>query len=194
MSVPFTTLQYHLRYLEKRELVNAKEDGKYTRYFVSAKFGRKEKDIVNLLHKKVPRGIIFYLLPMVVSSRHEFSTSFGKHPTTVEFHLKKMQKMGVIKQVKPEFGVIKFDYKPYELEFIQEGNEILYALTDPYMVFDLLIVHKKNLLEDPEFREMFEYIEYMITTGVPERMSNTRDAIDACFYVFWDIFPPSFMA
>ena len=31
LEIPFSTLQYHLRFLEKRELVKAKDDGKYIR-------------------------------------------------------------------------------------------------------------------------------------------------------------------
>jgi len=194
LSVPFTTLQYHLRYLEKRELVKVKTDGKYSRYFVSSEFGRKEKDIVNLLHKKTPSMIIFYLLTFVVSSQAELSKSLDKHPTTIEFHLKKMEKNGIIRQVKSEYGVIKFDFKPYELEHIQEGNEIIYSLEDPYRIIDLLITYKKNLLEDLEFREMFEYIDYMVSTGVPDKMTSPRKAIDAVEDLFWKIFPPFFRA
>jgi predicted transcriptional regulator len=194
LSVPFTTLQYHLRYLEKRELVKAKADGKYMRYYVSFQFGRKEKDILNILRKKTPRSIVFYLLPFVVCSQSELSKSLEKHPTTIEFHLNKMEKMGIIKQVKSEYGIIKLDFKPYEIEHAQEGNEILYSLTDPYLVIDLLIANKKNLLDDDTFRQMLEYIDYMVSTGVPEKMSSPRKSIDKLFDVFRDLFPPSFKA
>ena len=194
LKVPFTTLQYHLRSLEKRELVKIRIDGKYRRYYVSFMIGRKEKDIISLLHKKTPRSIIFYLLPMIVCSQIELSKSLEKHPTTIEFHLKKMEKMGVLKQVKSEYGVIKLDFKPYEIEHSQEGNEILYCFTDPYMVYDLLIAYKKNLLDDPEFRQMFDYIEYMVSTGVPDKMNSPRDAIDALNDLIWKLFPPPFSA
>jgi predicted transcriptional regulator len=194
LHVPFTTLQYHLRYLEKRELVKGKPDGKYTRYYVSFQFGRKEKDILTILRKKTPRSIIFYLLAFVVSSQIELSKSLKKHPTTIEFHLKKMETMGIIKQVKSEYGVIKLDFKPYEIEHIQEGNEIIYVLTDPYLILDLLIAHKKSLLDDDVFHQMFNYIDYMVSTGVPDKMASPRKAIDEIYELFWKLFPPFFKA
>ena len=130
----------------------------------------------------------------MVSSQIELSKSLKKHPTTIEFHLKKMETMGIIKQVKSEYGVIKLDFKPYEIEHIQEGNEILYVLVDPYLILDLLIAHKKSLLDDDVFHQMFNYIDYMVSTGVPDKMASPRKAIDEIYEVFWKLFPPSFRA
>ena len=194
LDVPFTTLQYHLRYLEKRELVKSKDDGKYTRYFVSSSFGRNEKNIVNLLHKKTPRSVIFYLLTFVVGSQAELSKSLEKHPTTIEFHLKKMEKMGVITQVKGEYGVIKLDFKPFEIERLTESNEVLYRLEDPYMIYHLLMNHKEKLLEDEDFKQMFDYIDYMVKTGIPEKVTSPKDGVEAVYEVFCEMFPLPFRA
>jgi len=186
-------LKYHLRYLEKRELVKVRDDGKYTRYYDSYRFGRKQKDVLNLLHKKTPRSIIIYLLAMIVCSQVELSKSLRKHPTTIEFHLKKMEKTGVIKQVKSEYGVIKLDFKPFEIEHFQEGNEIIYSFVDPYLIYDLLITNKKILLDDEIYRQMFEYIEYIVKDGVPEKISSPRDAIDIVYDLILELFPPPFL-
>lgn len=194
LNFSFSTLQYHLRYLEKRELVKARIDGKYTRYFISSKFGRKEKDVINLLQNKTTRSIILYLLSMVVCSQIELSKSLNKHPTTIEYHLDKMEKMNVIKKTKSEYGVVKLDFKPYEVEHVQEGNEILYIFEDPYMIYDLLVTYKENVLEDKLFRQMFDYIEYCVSTGVPDKMASPRDAIDVIESVFWELFPLPFRA
>jgi len=192
LEIPFSTLQYHLRFLEKRELVKAKDDGKYIRYYIYSKFGRKEKDVVDLIRNKTTRSMIFYFLTFIVCSQAEMSKSIEKHPTTIEFHLKKMEKMGIIKQVKSEYGVVKLDFKPYEVEHIQEGNEIIYCLVDPYLIYDLLVIHKENVLDDEEFRQMFEYIEFGVETGIPDKISSPRDAVDTLIKLFWDMFPPSF--
>jgi DNA-binding MarR family transcriptional regulator len=194
LEIPFTTLQYHLRYLEKRELIRGKEDSKYTRYYVSYQFGRKEKDILDLIRKKTPCSIIFYILIFVVASQSDLSKNLCKHKTTIEFHLKKMEKLGILKQVKSEYGVIKFPYKPYMLEHTQVGNEILYALSDPYIILDLLITNKESLLDDDVFRQMVDYINYMVSTGVPDTMASPRDAEDKLADFFWALFPPFFRA
>lgn len=192
LEIPFSTLQYHLRFLEKRELVKAKDDGKYIRYYIYSKFGRKEKDVVDLIRKKTTRSMIFYFLTFIVCSQVEISKSIEKHPTTIEFHLKKMEKMGIIKQVKSEYGIVKLDFRPYEVEHIQEGNEIIYCLVDPYLIYDLLVIHKENVLDDEEFRQMFEYISFGVETGVPNQISSPRDAVDVLIKLFWDMFPPPF--
>lgn len=194
LKVPFTTLQYHLRYLEKRELIKGKDDGKYTRFYVSYSFGRKEKEILDLFRKKTPCSIVFYLLTFVVCSQIELSKSLKKHPTTIEFHLKKMEKIGIIKQVKSEYGLIKFDFKPYEIEHIQEGNEVLYSFVDPYLILDLLTTHKKSLLDDETFQDMLNYINFMVSTGVPEKISSPRKSVDELANLFWKMFPPPFIA
>ena len=80
------------------------------------------------------------------------------------------------------------------LEHIQEGNEVLYSLCDPYMIYDLLITYKKSLLDDEVFQQMFDYISYMISTGVPDKMASPRKAIDEIFDLFLKIFPPTFRA
>ena len=194
LQIPFSTLQYHLRYLEKRELIIGKNDGKYTRYYSRFQFGKKEKEIVNILRKKTTRSIVFYLLAFVVCSQAELSKSLEKHPTTIKFHVNNMEKNFILKRVKSEYGIIKFDYKPYELEHMQEGNEILYALNDPYLIYNILITNRKSLLEDDMFQHMLDYINYMISTGVPDKMASPRKAIDVLVDLFWDLFPPSFMA
>jgi len=194
LEIPFTTLQYHLRFLEKRELVKAKEDGNYTRYYVSFKFGRKEKEVVDLLRKKTTRSIIFYFLSFIVCSQIEISKSLEKHPTTIEFHLRKLEKMGIIKPVKSEYGVIKLDFIPYEVERIPDGSEKIYSLVDPYFIYDLLVIHKDSILEGEEFKGIFEYIDYYVQEGIPEKMISPRDAIDVLANIFWNMFPPSFKA
>ena len=194
LDIPFTTLQYHLRFLEKRELVKVKEDGKYSRYYVSFKFGRKEKEVVDLLRKKTTRSIIFYFLSFIVCSQIEISKSLEKHPTTIEFHLRKMEKMGIIKKVKSKYGIVKLDFRPYEIEHIPEGNEKIYCLVDPYFIYDLLVIHKESVLDEEEFRNFFDYIAFYVEEGIPEKMVSPRDAIDILANIFWSMFPPSFKA
>jgi len=62
MNISLSTLDYHLHYLEKREMIVSRKDGRYTRYFVSFKVGAQDKKIIAILRQKTPRSIVLFLL------------------------------------------------------------------------------------------------------------------------------------
>jgi hypothetical protein len=105
-----------------------------------------------------------------------------------------MEEKNIIKQLKSEDGVIKLNFKPYEVEHLQQGNEIIYSLVDPYLIYHLLITYKKSLLNDKILRNAFDYVNYMVSTGVPEKIISPRKAIDEVVDIFSYIFPLPFRA
>lgn len=62
MNIPFSTLRYHLKYLEKQNLLSLKNfEGNY-KYFVNYKINQKEKELLNILRKEIPRRIILCII------------------------------------------------------------------------------------------------------------------------------------
>ena len=97
MTIPKSTLKYHLKYLYKKGLITTKSEKRYKRYYIINKLGTKEKEILNLLRQKVTRDILLYLMFYIVSSEIELSKVLEKHPATIDFHLKKIKNLGIIK-------------------------------------------------------------------------------------------------
>jgi predicted transcriptional regulator len=170
LHMPLTTVKYHLHVLQKRELIKEKTEGRYHRYYVTHKIGAQEKKLINLLREDIPRTIILYLMICYWSTQIDISKSLKKHPTTIEFHLKKLMDLGLIQQVKPVDGKIYRDEKPRIIECETIGREKVYMLKNPQQIYDLLITYKHSIIEDIISEHIFEWINYFQTKGHPKKI------------------------
>jgi DNA-binding MarR family transcriptional regulator len=193
LNVPFTSLKYHLNYLEKKGLIISRYDGKYSRYFISLEIGEKEKRILNCLRKRTTLHIILWFFIAVQCSQKDISRFLEKHPTTISFHLRKMIQAGIIEQVSIEKGIIHNDTPPITINRPQVSSEKIYVLQDPWMIYDLLIKNKENLSDKEVVTVIIEYVAFIISEGIPKQIQNredTKESILNSFYGFF--FPPSF--
>ena len=90
LGMSLSTLDYHLHYLEKREMLSSKKDGRYTRYFVSRKMGVQDKQTISLLRQATPRNIVLFLLLHPRALHKEVCQEIKKSPSTISFHIKKL--------------------------------------------------------------------------------------------------------
>jgi len=141
LNISFTTLNHHLNYLKKHDLLKAKSDERYTRYYVTGKVGSKDKNLLNVMRHTVPRNIIllFFLYPLrnfsqieIVRFAKKWKTHWtkigyhlNKHPTTIAYHLEKLLKMNII-------------------ESYTTGNETRYKLKDIDIIYNFLITYEKS--------------------------------------------------
>ena len=128
LEMPLSTLVYHLHYLEKRDLIMAKEDGRYTRYYPTKKIGARAKEIMSLLRQKMPRRIIMFLLLHPNAYHREICEEVDLAPSTTSFHLKKLVETNIAKKV-------------------TIGKETMYVINEPETVSDLLITYKESFLD-----------------------------------------------
>ena len=109
-------VDYHLLYLEKRELVYSLQDGLYKRYFPKDSFGEgkrrdlvsaPDKRIVSLLRRQMPFRITLLLLKNGPMAHGRIAEDVRKSPSTVSHHLGKLMKTGVVSknEGKPEFAI-----------------------------------------------------------------------------------------
>jgi len=193
MNVPFTSLKYHLTYLEKKGLVISREDGKYNRYFISQEISEKEKRILNCFRKKTTLYIILWFFIAIQCSQKDLSRFLEKHPTTISFHLRNMKHVGIIEQVPIDNGIIYKNSLPHIIKRPQISSEKIYVLTDPWMIYDLLIKHKENLPEKEIVTGIIEYVEFHISDGIPKQIQNREETINSVVKAFRGVFfPPSF--
>jgi len=193
MNVPFTSLKYHLIYLEKKGFIISREDGKYNRYFISQEIGEKEKKILNCFRKRTMLYIILWFFIAVQCSQKDLSRYLEKHPATISFHLRNMMCAGIIEQVPINGGVINKNSLPNIIKRPQVSSEKIYVLTDPWMIYDLLFKHKENLSEKEIVMGIIEYIEFHISDGIPKQIQNREETIESVVNTLRGFFfPPSF--
>ena len=193
LNVPFTSLKYHLNYLEKKGFIISRDDGKYSRYFISLEIGEKEKRILNCLRKRTTLHIILWFFIAVQCSQKDISRFLEKHPTTISFHLRKMIQAGIIEQVSIDKGVIYNDVPPITINRPQVSSEKIYVLQDPWMIYDLLIKNKENLSDKEVVIGIIEYVAFIISEGIPKQIQNREDTKESILNTFYGFFfPPTF--
>jgi hypothetical protein len=104
-----------------------------------------------------------------------------------------MIQAGIIEQVLIDKGVIYNDTPPITINRPQVSSEKIYVLQDPWMIYDLLIKNKENLGDKEVVTVIIEYVEFIISEGIPKQIQNredTKESILNTFYRFF--FPPSF--
>jgi DNA-binding MarR family transcriptional regulator len=61
-DIPFSTMKYHLSYLQKKEFINSRKEEGHTRFYVIEKVNDKHNKILSMLRGEISNKIILYLL------------------------------------------------------------------------------------------------------------------------------------
>jgi DNA-binding transcriptional ArsR family regulator len=193
LDMPITTLDYHLNHFRKRGLISIRTSDNYKRFYVKDKVGVKEKEIFNVLRQAVPRNIVLYLMFGYACSKMDLCKELDKHPSTIDFHLKKLVKLDIIKKADIKNNMIKMPKGIIKYE--RTSNEIVYIFKDMgifYNLYDLLIVYKGSLPE----KQLFNYFLKEGKAHLSKRkrspynnVNSPDDAIDTVVKLFNDIFP-----
>jgi len=192
LDIPFSTLKYHLNYLEKNELIISEVDDKYNRYFISQTIGNKEKKILNFLRKRATLHIVIWFIIAVQCSQKDMGRFLGKHPATISFHLRKMKNAGIIEEVTISNGVISKEELPRTIERPKVSSEKIYVLKDHWMIYNLLKKYKDKLQDNEIVSGIIDYVEFYISEGIPKQIQNREDTISSVDNIFFKMFPPSF--
>jgi len=115
LNIPRTTLIHHLKYLKKHDLIFLKFSGGYTRCWPTNKMGIKEKEMLGVLRQEIPRNILIIIYFKTGQSQDEISKELCKHPSTINFHLKKLKELDLIDEAPVENGKLHRLRKGYEL-------------------------------------------------------------------------------
>jgi len=129
LDIPMGVVEYHLNYLLKKEMIVARMEGRYKRYYAEGKLGSRDKRVLAFLRQEIPRNILMELL-MEPGLRHkELRKRLDISGSTLTFHLKKMIKKGVIE----ERG---------------KGRSKTYHVQDPDAVSRSLLQYKGSFMDD----------------------------------------------
>ena len=194
IDIPFSTLYYHLNFLRKRGILKARSEGRYNRYYVTNKIGNREKNILNLLRQDTPRAIILLLLAYVGCSQTEISENLEKDPATISFHLKKLESIDVVERVTVSNGLIHKESISLVIKRAKLGNESIYMLKYPDVIYDLLVIYQDNLFDKINVNLVIDYMNRFLSDGVPQEIQSPKSSIDSIAKVIFRLFPPPFCA
>jgi predicted transcriptional regulator len=138
ISIPLTV--YHLRYLEKQELlISIKEEG-YKRYYKKEQLDPQLKKILSILRQETPFGIVLFLLKNPYSHHKEIIKNFDIAPSTLSYHLKKLTEKEIItEKVKGDIrGYVVANEKEIIKLIIQyKPSKVLKRFKDAWMDFSV---------------------------------------------------------
>lgn len=105
LELSITLADYHLRFLEKHELVSHSMDGEFKRFYPRSVFGDAsavpaledaDKRLLAFLRQRVPRSVLLRLLEVEQSFHRDLLEAAQVSPSTLSHHLRKMVQGGVL--------------------------------------------------------------------------------------------------
>jgi len=209
LNIPKSTLIYHINYLKKIGIIKEKIEGKSKRIFITDKIGKKDKEILLLLRKKIPRRIFLYLIFSCAFSQSDLCKELELDPATVHYHINKLIKMGVIEEAKIKDGCV-FPFKSsihidWYIKRKPIGSEKFYIRKNQQIIDDtyrVLITHKSSL-SDEEIIDSYMDLLYEIKIFV-EKLKKDGKKISKKFpdineklfsyldFIYEELFRPPF--
>jgi predicted transcriptional regulator len=127
LDIPLASLQYHLNYLARRNIIIEEKAEHYTRYYCSP-LDPEDKKILSVLRHKRLREIIL-IISVSQKAKYQFLVETLKMPTsTVSFYLKCLLENGIIERTKV-------------------GYENIYTIKDDDRIAKILIAYQSTLLD-----------------------------------------------
>ncbi len=196
MNIPKTTLDYHINFLLKSNILSVKDDGNYKRFFISGKVGSKDKVILGFLRQEVPFKILISFLFPGFCSEMEISKDLKLAYSTVHFHITKLIENEIIRPAEGKDGrfISALDHKPYVIKQ-SVGREKFYTFKDQKTLEDIkriLITHKKNLLDpkliyvynefNKEWDKVYEIKNFKKFFGFKKTIDNFMENLEDIFF------------
>jgi len=124
------SLQYHLDYLVKKNLIKIEKRGKFTRYYTSGgpQLGESQATM-SLLRQESLRKIVIFLLTNRRVNNTKIADALGLSPSTVSWHLEKLTTAGIIEKKR-------------------KGRKIFYKLVNPDEAANLLRIYKRSFFDE----------------------------------------------
>ncbi|MCK4718433.1 MAG: transcriptional regulator [Thermoplasmata archaeon] len=121
-------LEYHLHYLEGKEVVVAKEDRYYKRYYPT-NLDARDKRLLSSIRQKNPRRIVLFLLLNSSATHKAIMERLSFKPSTLSLYLEDLvKKKTLIKE--------------------KRGRENMYCIAEPDRAERVLLAYKRSLLDE----------------------------------------------
>ncbi|WMW26272.1 winged helix-turn-helix transcriptional regulator [Methanolobus sediminis] len=140
LGIAVGSLQYHLHYMQKKNIISAQKDEQFLRYFVRDKeLSENDRLVMSFLRKKACRHILITLMENPDLNNKDISSAIGLSPSTVSWHLNKLVASGVVNK-------------------IINGRESNFEVINPEEITELIITYKSSFFDRmlDNFIEMWE--------------------------------------
>lgn len=129
LEMPLGTLEYHLRQLEKHDLVATRDDGRFKAYFPTEGMDRRDRDYLYYLRQEMPRHLALEIAHKPGIGFQELKEKVPVSGSTVSFHLKKLVEAGLIEDEKV-------------------GRQKIYRAIEPGRIQRIVVKYRKSFADD----------------------------------------------
>jgi predicted transcriptional regulator len=127
LDIPLASLQYHLNYMARRNIIVEEKAEHYTRYYCSP-LDPEDKKILSVLRQKRIREIVLIIL-VSKKAKYRFLVEELKLPTsTVSFYIKTLIDNNIVERTKV-------------------GYENVYTIKNEDKIAKILVAYKSSLLD-----------------------------------------------
>jgi predicted transcriptional regulator len=127
MGIPLTSLQYHLNYMARRNVILEEKSEHYTRYYCKP-LESGDKKILSVLRQRRLREIVMMILVGKKAKYRFIVETLKLPPSTISFYLKHLLDNQIIVRTKI-------------------GYENVYTLTDEDRIVKILIAYQSSFLD-----------------------------------------------
>jgi predicted transcriptional regulator len=177
LKIPIGTLNYHLRFLERKILLRSEIEGSYTRYYVGNKIGTAEKEVLKLIRNNISRRILFISFIYDEIYIEEISRALDKPLSTIDFHLQKLRDT-----------IVMGSYN--------QKRRVVYFVKNRDYVYNMLIKYEDSFLDDPLYNPFILFInDSDLKNFLPlKNTHNYSKSVEDIWDRFFEIFPVPFRA
>jgi predicted transcriptional regulator len=140
LDMHYSTLRYHLDYLEEKGVIVSQMENNLKIYFASGKLSADEKRLTTLLQQKRFRDIILVVIDEPGSTSSQISDRLSAKPTTISKYMNILEDRGVLYHVKT-------------------GREKRYFINDEKSIIALLMTYKKSFWDSFVNNVLVLYLE-----------------------------------
>lgn len=142
LDMPMGQLEYHLLYLEKRGLLESKEDRYYKRFYPS-RMSATDRRVLSAIRQEKPRQIVLIVLQDPGVDHRTIQEGMGIGASSLSFYMKDLMEKEVVEKRK-------------------EGRRSLYIVKDPHRVVRILITYRPSFLDKMVDRFLETWLEVQV--------------------------------
>lgn len=125
LDINASVVEYHLKYLLDRDLLMAKREGRYKRFYPVGEIDARDKPIIGLIRQKVVRQILIHVLVNPGCSHKDIGEVVDIALSTLSFHISKLEDADILEKEK-------------------KGRSHRYYVRGEEKVADLLIMYQES--------------------------------------------------